>query len=326
VNTRTVISLACAAGLIAVSGGCAQLEKNMKSPHPMERNFGHMWFNSATQVYPALKAAAPQNERTPRRDAEAERRTATITPVAAPTTIAKAPAPVAKPTEVKPAPVIAEAPKRPRVTAPPLPTIPARLRAPKATEDRGLHIEEVRPPAKPVAPEKGPLGDGTRAGELLAAAQRLVGIQESFDERGFLTHLLQVADVDIQPKESESLAKALYEKLNEKDRVYGPAHSPVAGDLIFFHNTLDRDKDGRADDWFTMAAVVERSDGDGTVTLIGYARGAIRRMHMNLKHPSIRRNEITNKTHNDLLRAKSMEDRPFTAYLAGELFASYGRL
>ncbi|MEC8025240.1 MAG: hypothetical protein VX223_15040, partial [Myxococcota bacterium] len=87
-----------------------------------------------------------------------------------------------------------------------------------------------------------------------------------------------------------------------------------------------RDQDERPDDWFTMAGIVERIDGDGTIQFIGFAQGKIQRLWMNLERPSAIRNESYAKVLNSQLRRKSLTDRPFTRYYAGELFASFGRL
>ena len=122
------------------------------------------------------------------------------------------------------------------------------------------------------------------------------------------------------------MVKALYDELNKADAVFGPSKQTQPGDIVFFSNTYDRDEDNRADDWFTMAGVVERIDGDNTIQFIGFAQGRVQRLTMNLDRPSAERNESTSKVMNSVLRDKRLSDRPFTRYHAGELFASYGAL
>ena len=351
IRHRTTPLIGTVLTALLLGTGCAELQKNMKNPHPLENHFGHVLFNDSRGHFPALTPAAPQEARTPRREAEGERR-----PLATPEdanrleqihpgeqpAVAEAPtgpagemptaeAPGLPPHErplaespVAEAPAAIESPVAETPASAELPRVPPRPPAPATTAPGALQIEEV-PEEQPAAPPAG-LGDGSMSSEMLAAAQRLVGMDTNYDERGFLTHLLQVAAVELTPADGEDLVKALYSRLNGQERVYGPAEAPRTGDVVFFHNTYDRDRDNRADDWFTMAAVVERTDGDGTVHFIGFARGQVRRLVMNLDRPAVRRNESTSQEMNSLLRTKSLSDRPFTAYLAGELFASYGKM
>ena len=170
------------------------------------------------------------------------------------------------------------------------------------------------------------LGDGSVPGELLASAQRTVGIESDLDPEGFATHLLQVNDLDVPTKGRQSVVKAIYEHLNQTDQLLEGSVEPVAGDIVFFHNTYDRDEDQRADDWFTLLGVVERVDGDGTVQFISFYDGKIQRLHLNLDRPSTARAELADKVLNSTIREKKLSDRPYTSYLSGELFASFGRL
>ncbi|MBT9556214.1 MAG: hypothetical protein IV100_09305 [Myxococcales bacterium] len=169
------------------------------------------------------------------------------------------------------------------------------------------------------------LGDGTVSGEVLAAAQRLVGVRTPFDEARFLAHLLSAADLALASGDSgETYIRSVREQLAAQGRVFGAAGTPRPGDLVFFANTFDRDADGRADDWFTMAAVVESVD-DGDIVFIGVFQGEVRRMQMNLSRPSAV-DDGAGEPLNSALRERSLSDRPFTKYLAGELFAEFGRL
>ena len=120
--------------------------------------------------------------------------------------------------------------------------------------------------------------------------------------------------------------KVLYQELNRKEQIKSANSTPKAGNLVFFHNTYDRDGDGRADDWFTQAGVVERVDGNGTVHFISYSRGQIRRLVLNALHPSRQADAGSNQDLNSFMREKTLSDRPFTTYLANELFAAYGEL
>lgn len=311
----TILAPLLALSALIVMSGCAQLKKNVSQPHPMEHQFGHLMFNgSALNRFPTLKPAAPTKAKTPANKAKAAQ-------------VAKKTAPGTAPRAAKagPEPTVVARAEHPKGDDA-LPTVPAKPRGPKPTKDRGLDITEVPEPAQPAPPKTPGLGDGSMRGEILAAAKRLVGVRDNFDERGFITHLLQVADYSLQVKSQQDIVKALYDHMAAGKGIFGAAQVPTAGDLVFFHNTYDRDKDNRADDWFTMVGVVESVAADHTVTFIGFARGGVRRMYLNTDRPSIRRNEASKQTLNTIVRAKQMTDRPFTSYLAGELFASYGRL
>lgn len=86
--------------------------------------------------------------------------------------------------------------------------------------------------------------------------------------------------------------------------------TPAPGDLVFFRDTFG-DVNGR----ITHVALVERVRKDGTVELIHYISGRIRRDPMNLARP-------TDHTVNAFLRKKKRAGEPT---LAGQLFVAYAR-
>jgi hypothetical protein len=88
---------------------------------------------------------------------------------------------------------------------------------------------------------------------------------------------------------------------------------PVPGDLVFFRETYDRNRDGVMNDGLTHVAVVEAVDEDGTVTFVHRSGSGVTRARMNLSAP-------LDKRRNDFLRPKR-KDSP--ALLTGELFVSY---
>jgi len=97
---------------------------------------------------------------------------------------------------------------------------------------------------------------------------------------------------------------------------------PAAGDLAFFHNIRDADGDGRNNDWYTYVALVEQIDGSGTVTLLGYRDGKVRKFRMNTSSPD-RATGSGGGVVNTKLRREQPNDPPYTQYLAGQLFAGY---
>lgn len=104
---------------------------------------------------------------------------------------------------------------------------------------------------------------------------------------------------------------------------YGPAVHP--GDLVFFHNTWDFNRDGLPNDPLTHVGVVEKVDIDGTVVFVSSVSAGIERYRMNLKHPGTHKAQ-DGRVLNDFLRRKHIGDTRGTYYLAGQLFAAFGTL
>lgn len=66
--------------------------------------------------------------------------------------------------------------------------------------------------------------------------------------------------------------------------------APHVGDVAFFDDTFDRNRDGRPNDPFTHVAVVVRIEADGTVVMVHRGGPAgIRELRMNLARPGVRR-------------------------------------
>lgn len=95
---------------------------------------------------------------------------------------------------------------------------------------------------------------------------------------------------------------------------YGPTVHP--GDLVFFHNTWDFNRDGLPNDPLTHVGVVEKVDLDGTVVFVSSVSAGIERYRMNLKHPDTHK-APDGRVLNDFLRRKRVGDAPGTYYLAG---------
>jgi hypothetical protein len=98
---------------------------------------------------------------------------------------------------------------------------------------------------------------------------------------------------------------------------------PRPGDIAFFDNTYDRNRNGRWDDELTHVAVVLSVDDDGTILLAhaGTSRGRTT-LHMNLKHPDVRRTDA-GIIHNDYLRRRGDKDPAAGRYLSGELWKGF---
>lgn len=96
---------------------------------------------------------------------------------------------------------------------------------------------------------------------------------------------------------------------------------PKPGDLAFFKETYDRNRDGKRNDGLTHVAVVERVDEDGTVTLIHHGRKGVARTHMNLALADVHR-DATKRLLNDILVPAKKGTKQ---YLTSELFVSFAK-
>ncbi len=95
---------------------------------------------------------------------------------------------------------------------------------------------------------------------------------------------------------------------------------PRPGDLDFFRETYDRNRDGRRNDGMTHIGVVERVEEDGTVTFIHRGGKGVARSRMNLERPTTFREGHAGPVLNDFLRPRSKRER---AWLSGELFVGF---
>lgn len=95
---------------------------------------------------------------------------------------------------------------------------------------------------------------------------------------------------------------------------------PRVGDLVFFDDTHDRDRDGLWDDELTHIGIVLEVDEDGTATFgqagLGMGRGL---GTINLKYPS-------DREFNSLLRSWERGDAADSRHLTGELWTAWATL
>ncbi len=147
---------------------------------------------------------------------------------------------------------------------------------------------------------------------VVAAARRHLGKRVHGDCSGFVLRVYREAGLAVAP---QGPARSLSEALWKASR---PVTRPHPGDLAFFHDTYDRNRDDRIGDPWSHSGVVESVSGDA-VLVIHRSGTRIERLRMNLSRPG-------DEQENDRLRMKRPSDRPGTRYLAGELFAAFGAL
>jgi hypothetical protein len=184
------------------------------------------------------------------------------------------------------------------------------------------------PPDGPDAPLKVSAGARERTLELaraLIGKEKIVIGGRAFpnDCSGLVRGLYQRLGVDVlaDAKSDDNAVTAIYRYAEKHGRIYTGGR-PVAGDLVFFHDTYDLNKDGRENDGLTHVGVVSDVDEDGTVSVIHHVKDGVRRYRMNLAHPKTWR-ASDGHTLNDWLRPAGA---PGPAQLTGQLFAAYATL
>jgi hypothetical protein len=98
---------------------------------------------------------------------------------------------------------------------------------------------------------------------------------------------------------------------------------PLPGDLAFFDDTWDRNRNGKIDDPLTHVALVTELGDDGTATLVHYGGKGLAHFKMNLTEIHVPTRH--GKRLNDRLRWQQKHDPPGTLYLASELLVGLGR-
>ena len=109
----------------------------------------------------------------------------------------------------------------------------------------------------------------------------------------------------------------------EQRRATHRRRRPEPGDLAFFDDTHDRNKDGKLNDPLTHIAVVLGVEPDGTILLAhdGTSQGRTT-LKMNLNR-STEHTDATGQVINDYLRERKAGDRKKTAYLASDLWRGF---
>jgi hypothetical protein len=164
------------------------------------------------------------------------------------------------------------------------------------------------------------------ASEIVAAARRLVGLRRGKDAEPFLAHLVAVAAVKMKIKAPKELYNAAaWRHLSKLDKTLD-GEAPRPGDLVFFHDTHDRNGDGVVDDPYSMVAVVESVRPSGALICVGDAYNRVIRFSMNAAQPSVRRDDRSGEVMNTPIRKRTRHDGPETPVLAGQLYAGMARL
>jgi hypothetical protein len=160
----------------------------------------------------------------------------------------------------------------------------------------------------------------------VAQGETLDGHHVPSECSGFVRALFLSSGIDLfaAAREGDTGVRAIARYVQRHGR-WERGAVPRPGDIAFFDNSYDRDRDGRLDDALTHVGVVVDIEGDGTAVIAHATNHGIVREPMNLR----RRHETTDgsgKRINAALRRRSPRDSPRTPHLLGELFAGFGRV
>jgi hypothetical protein len=115
----------------------------------------------------------------------------------------------------------------------------------------------------------------------------------------------------------ENAVSAIYRRARSAGAVH--RKTPKPGDLVFFHETYDRNRDGQRNDGLTHLGVIESVERDGTVVFVHRGGSGVKRARMNLAQP-MKRQTKTGQVLNDYIRRAEDGQR---ARFASELFSGY---
>ncbi|MET0402053.1 MAG: NlpC/P60 family protein [Cystobacter sp.] len=114
----------------------------------------------------------------------------------------------------------------------------------------------------------------------------------------------------------ENAASAMYRRARKAGALH--RRGPQPGDIVFFRETYDRNRDGVRNDGVTHVGVIETVAAEGTVVFVHRAGAGVVRSRMNLRRPV--RQTPQGRVLNDYLRRAEDGER---ARLTSELFAGY---
>ncbi len=183
---------------------------------------------------------------------------------------------------------------------------------------------------KALLAKRSPLKDNERK-RLLNAAQKALGKQslavgkKSYrnDCSGTIRAIFTEARIGlggILKNAQDNDVKAIYRYVQKYGKVV--KENPLPGDLVFFHNTYDRNKKGLMNNALTHIGIVEKIEGS-TVHFIHHLGDLIIRSRMDLSFPHDTYHPKTGERINHILRRACKKDR---AYTSAELFAGFGHL
>lgn len=124
----------------------------------------------------------------------------------------------------------------------------------------------------------------------------------------------------VKSRPDRNITVRLYKEFYKKI-IRNKSHIPNIGDLIFFQNTYDKNKNNKWDDGITHIGIVTKVDSDKTIHFVHLIRKGIMSHRMNLNFP--KKYIHRNKKVNDFLRRRPKSDNRRWRYLASNFFNGF---
>ena len=214
---------------------------------------------------------------------------------------------------------------------------PARAPARAADGFSESDLPETEAPAPRVAPLDGDLGAFDLQARLAVRARSYLGRRGPFraqgqrfgsDCSGFVEAVYAAEGISLRElmqraaPEERGGVKAAWYAARANGWVFGPPDWPAPGDLVFWNDTYDRNRNGRADDRFTHLGIVEYVQ-DGTIYFLHRGWRGVSRGVMTPDRP-YEATGADGRPLNSPLRALTHPVKD--GGLAGALLAGYGRI
>jgi hypothetical protein len=194
---------------------------------------------------------------------------------------------------------------------------PVEVAARPSPVTRPSAAPSTRPPPPTPEPEAQPRVPAPRENRPHPARQRLVRAATELLESGFRGDCSSFV-LAVYQRAGQPLSPPAHPGRSQSEAIFldaRPVRRPQPGDLAVFHDTYDRNRDGKWNDRFTHIAVVEAVDWP-RVTLLHRGGTGVARLKMNLEAPA-------DRAENSILR-KRERGRARGRDLAGQLFAGFG--
>jgi len=148
------------------------------------------------------------------------------------------------------------------------------------------------------------------------------GKKYNFDCSGVVGAIFQKAGIDITQDYSKYKGggvQRIHETLRNKGLIYRPS-LPAPGDILFWDNTYDANRNGRADDTLSHIGMVVSSNkktGETVYVHHHYKKGIVFET-MNLYHPN-------DPAYNSAMRQSGLKKLPGNKYLSSQLYRDAGK-
>ena len=206
---------------------------------------------------------------------------------------------------------------------------------------RQFYVERYEPFVRPAATRDIPeVEDGPRAPLAVVAGARdtAVGTAQGLlgksrvvvkgkrygdDCTSFVSAIYEPLGVNLltEAQPGDNGVTAMWRFASHHGRIFEGGR-PLPGDLVFFKETYDLNRDGQTNDGLTHVGLVEDVEPDGTVLVIHRVARGVVRYRMNLSNPTQLKTG-DGKRVNDWLRTEAPGSKP---RLTSELFAGFATL